>query len=114
MTDIPKQQNAFLKEYAESITIALLILTIMFNLFLIVRIKYGSKIITKLTLYPYYFSLIALFAFMGCEIVEEFIDEDDLFDDNNPLENAAYRRTYISFYYVRQVAWLCFIGFRVF
>ena len=101
MTDILEQQHTILKEYGESITIALLIMTIMFNLFLIMRIMYGPEIITKLTLYPYYFSLIALFAFIGNEIVEEFIDEDDLFNDNNPLENVGYRRAWISFYYVR-------------
>ena len=90
MLDIPKQRNIVLKEYAISITIALHIMTVLFNLFLIMRIKYGPEIITKLSLYPYYFSLISLVAYMGNEILEEFIDEGELFDDNDPLENAGF------------------------
>ena len=69
-------------------------MTIIFNLFMIMRIKYGSKIITKLTLYPYYFSMLGLIAITGNEVIEEFIDEDDFFTDNNPLDNSGYRRAW--------------------
>ena len=87
----------------------------MYNLFLIMQIKYGSKIITKLTLMPYYFSLIALIFFLGMETVEEFVPEEFLFSTKDYTKDTITgRRIWILMFWLRQLAWLCFIGIRVF
>ena len=87
----------------------------MYNLFLIMQIKYGSEIITKLTLMPYYCSLLALTFYLGMETVEEFIPEALLFSTKNYTNDIITgRRIWIIMYWLRQLAWLCFIGLRVF
>ena len=88
-----------LKRYSDSITFALIIMTVLYNLYLIMKIKYGAKIITKLTLLPYYCSLISLICFAAMEVVEEYIDEDTLFkDDNDTVTRMSYRRTWLTCY----------------
>ena len=104
-----------LEEYGDQFTLAVILITIMYNLFLIMQIKYGDKLITKLTLWPYYFSLLALIFFAGMEIVEEYISESLLFSNENFIPGKVTgRRFWLSMYCFRQVSWLCFIGLRVF
>ena len=88
-----------LKRYASSFTFALIVMTVLYNLYLIMKIKYGAKIITKLTLLPYYCSFASLFFFAAKEIVEEYINEDTLFkDDDETVIKLSYQRTWLTFY----------------
>ena len=45
------------KEYSGAISLALILVTLLYNVYLIFRIKYGSVLINKETLKPYYYSL---------------------------------------------------------
>ena len=50
-------QNSWEEEYSGAFAVALILGTLFYNVYLIFRIKYGSVLITKETLKPYYYSL---------------------------------------------------------
>ena len=49
-----------MNEYSFAMYFAMTMITAFYNIYLIVRIRYGETVITKTTLTPYYFSLIFL------------------------------------------------------
>ena len=49
-----------LKQYSFAMYFATSMMTIIWNIYLLVKIKYGDILITKSTLKPYYFSLLFL------------------------------------------------------
>ena len=60
-SDYATTDSNIFTQYADSINFSLVILTLIYNVFEICRIKYGHILITKITLRPYYLSLGYLF-----------------------------------------------------
>ena len=63
----------FLREYSGNIALALILTTLLYNIYLIFKIRYGSILVTRMSLWPYYYSLAYLTACgLGtyCKIVE--------------------------------------------
>ena len=60
---------SFSSKYSGPISLSLTILTLLYNIFEIVRIRYGKVLITKTTLRPYIHSLL----YLGSYVLEGFI-----------------------------------------
>ena len=66
-----KMKDIAIKEYQMSGAISLVILTILLTLFLISKIQYGNKVITKLTLKPYFVALAYLISLLTYSVFSD-------------------------------------------
>ena len=55
-----KISQNLLGEYSDQISLSLVASTLVYNFYLIFKIRYGSELITKITLKPYYYALVYL------------------------------------------------------
>ena len=55
--------------YAPALTFATLIITVLYNVFVIMQIKYGEVLITRTSLKPYYLSLAYLVVSVTCSFL---------------------------------------------
>ena len=66
----------FLSAYGSEIAISLITCTLLWNLQLVSKINFGRTVITRLTLLPYYSSLIFLIVLLAEAIVQAYIHEN--------------------------------------
>ena len=73
----------FLREYSGNIALALILTTLFYNVYLIFKIRYGSILITKMSLWPYYYSLAYLTACAlntYCKCIEIWTAPDEQYE----------------------------------
>ena len=102
--------------YGESITFSLIVSTLIYNIFLISRIKFGEILITKLTLRPYYLSAIFCTTFMIHEAIEAIIIEESLLQGEDSLIAKSHIQYRLEkfFHCSLNILFMAFIGFRIF
>ena len=106
----------FIDLYGESIMFSLIVLTFLYNIFLIARIKFGEILITKLTLLPYYLSACFCAVFMVHELFAELIIEKSISEgvDNLIAKTHIQYRLEKFIHCSLAILFMCFIGFRIF
>ena len=112
---ISRTIESIIEDYAECFTIAIVLATIIYNIFLIAKIKYGEIVITKLTLLPYYFSFVFLVLMAANEVIEELISQKKIVDGKHKIliTTEGLRRMWLICYWLRCIAFECFFGIRI-
>ena len=104
----------FLSSYGSEIAISLITCPLLWNLQLISQINFGRTLITRLTLLPYYASLIFLIVLLAEAIVQAYIYEYKLYYIHAEKHHVTIENLLRFFRCLKVAPFILFISLRTF
>ena len=106
---------SFLEDYSTAIIYSLTLCTLIYNLFLIARIRYGDRPINKLTIVPYKISAVYFVVFIIHDIDFQLFTYHLMSDNENYLKYSKHHYALLmTTYGLRNLLLLCWLIYRVY